>query len=424
MISVLLAPLKRFVDPRRPITYGIVQAGPDTDGGIPYIRPIDMDEHRGVIDPTNLRRTLPEIAAAYSRSTVRANDIVVSIGPSFGKTMIVGPELDGANLTQGTARVAPASGISSRYLYWALRSNLAVSYWESIVSGATFHALNLEPLTRTPVPRWPIHAQRAIGDFLDAETARIDRLIIKKRQMVNLLKERWEALVLRLLFGEETTRRFLTGQALSMPDTLEVRSLVDLTDRSVPIVYGILLPGPRLEEGVPYIGAGDVARGQLLLEHLPRTTREIASQYPRSRVRAGELVYAIRGTFGSVEQIPSGLDGINLSRDAARISPSSSVNARWLMYALKSELAQEQFRQKEVGATITGINIEDLKRIRLLVPPRVDQDKMVETVEFVQRIQWGLLHGLARQEILLRERRQSLITAAVTGQLEIPGVAA
>lgn len=210
MISVLLAPLKRFVDPRRPITYGIVQAGPDTDGGIPYIRPIDMDEHRGVIDPTNLRRTLPEIAAAYSRSTVRANDIVVSIGPSFGKTMIVGPELDGANLTQGTARVAPASGISSRYLYWALRSNLAVSYWESIVSGATFHALNLEPLTRTPVPRWPIHAQRAIGDFLDAETARIDRLIIKKRQMVNLLKERWEALVLRLLFGEETTRRFLT----------------------------------------------------------------------------------------------------------------------------------------------------------------------------------------------------------------------
>lgn len=115
-------PLKRLVDASRPITYGIVQAGADVYGGVPYIRPVDMSEHGGVVDPSELRTTSHEIAAQYRRSSVRCGDIVVSIGPSYGKTMVVPAELDGANLTQGTARVAPARDVDARYLRWSLRS--------------------------------------------------------------------------------------------------------------------------------------------------------------------------------------------------------------------------------------------------------------------------------------------------------------
>jgi type I restriction enzyme S subunit len=138
-----------------------------------------MTEHDGVLDVTQLRRTSPEIALAYKRSELKSGDVVVTIGPSYGKTMIVPPELAGANLTQGTARVAVASHISPRYIYWALQTRLASSFWEAAVDGATFRALNLEPLSKTPVPSWPRRSQMAIATYLDTETARIDALIEK-----------------------------------------------------------------------------------------------------------------------------------------------------------------------------------------------------------------------------------------------------
>ena len=60
--------LKRIVDPTRPVTYGIVQCGPDYPEGVPYIRPVDMGDEGGVRVEV-LQRTAPEIAAAYARST-------------------------------------------------------------------------------------------------------------------------------------------------------------------------------------------------------------------------------------------------------------------------------------------------------------------------------------------------------------------
>ena len=71
-----------------------------------YVGPSDMDGHRGFADPFALRTTSRAIADAYARSTVREGDLVVSIGPAFGKTMMVTRELYGVNLTQDTARIA------------------------------------------------------------------------------------------------------------------------------------------------------------------------------------------------------------------------------------------------------------------------------------------------------------------------------
>ena len=416
-MSVL--PLKRLVDPARPITYGIVQAGPDTEGGVPYIRPVDMVEHVGVPDPSLLLRTTREIAMTYQRSIVRPGDIVVSIGPSFGKTMIVPPELDGANLTQGTARVAVGGGADRNFLRWALQSTLAVDHWNGAVGGATFRALNLEPLARTPIPVLPIERQRAIADYLDRETARIDALIAAKKRMVELLQERWAAEVSDVMFPPWVADHVLSGGPGVDDAEWKLEKLLWLTNRRFPIAYGILLPGERLPEGVPYLGAGDVRPGRMNLAELPRTTQEIAAAYPRTRLSPGDLVYAIRGSFGAIEEVPPELDGANLSRDVARIVPGQSIAGRWLMYALKSELAQEQFRRREIGATITGINIEDLKTVRLAVPNLGEQMRAVQLLDDARSRHEQMLAVHRRQISLLTEHRQTLITAAVTGELDI-----
>src|SRR5262249_50032507 len=96
------------------ITYGIVQAGPHLYGGVPYIRTGDMAGDRLVAE--QMLRTSREIAARYQRSTVHAGEIVCAIRATVGKVLPVPPELDGANLTQGTARIAPKDEIDATFL--------------------------------------------------------------------------------------------------------------------------------------------------------------------------------------------------------------------------------------------------------------------------------------------------------------------
>jgi len=143
--------LKRVTDESRPITYGIVQAGPNVEGGVPYIRPADMHDEAGVRDLKSLLRTSEAIASSYGRSAIASGDLVCSIGPSFGKVMVVPEELTGGNLTQGTARVAISHKNSARFFFWAMRSPEAFQEWESSVGGATFRALNLGPLAEGSV---------------------------------------------------------------------------------------------------------------------------------------------------------------------------------------------------------------------------------------------------------------------------------
>ncbi len=87
------------------VTYGIVQAGEEFPGGVPYIRTGDIVG--GEIPTGRLRRTDPQIAARFTRSRVDSGDVVISIRATVGTTALVPVALQGANLTQGTARIAP-----------------------------------------------------------------------------------------------------------------------------------------------------------------------------------------------------------------------------------------------------------------------------------------------------------------------------
>ena len=126
------------------ITYGIVQAGAHVDGGVPYIRTGDMrgDE----IDVEKLLRTAPQVAKSYKRSAVWVGDIVFALRATVGKVLPVTVELDGANLTQGTAKISPKKSIDSNFLLWAMRSSQVQSAIRLEQKGTTFMEVTLGDL--------------------------------------------------------------------------------------------------------------------------------------------------------------------------------------------------------------------------------------------------------------------------------------
>jgi type I restriction enzyme S subunit len=136
---------------RNLITYGIVQAGPDTPGGIPYIRVSDMTDS-DTLSPDGMLRTSEEIAKKYRRSMVETGDIVIALRGPVGLTRFVPENLNGANLTQGTARVSVSPDNSSNYVFWALQSPLVKREYASHAKGSTFSEISLQALRMLPIP--------------------------------------------------------------------------------------------------------------------------------------------------------------------------------------------------------------------------------------------------------------------------------
>jgi type I restriction enzyme S subunit len=94
------------------------------------------------------------------------------------------------------------------------------------------------------------------------------------------------------------------------------------------------------------------------------------------------------------------------------------------MYALRSHVAQEQFLRREVGVAVTGINIGDLKQVRLPVPSLDQQEIIASVLDERSEGHNRLVACHEKQVQLLKDHHRALITAAVTGQFDIPGVAA
>jgi type I restriction enzyme S subunit len=299
--------------------------------------------------------------------------------------------------------------IEPRFLFWTLASTNAREWFATQATGVTRFGLRGQSIgdMRIRLPR--MTDQRGVADYLEGETKRIDALIEKKQRMITLAKERKTAVAEAVLWSDVRTE---------IP-------LMYAVQRHRPVMYGIVLPGPDVGEGgVPIVKGGDVTPERLVLQGLARTTAEIERPYARARLRAGDVLFAIRGGVGDAGIVTAELEGSNITQDVARVAPSEDFASDWLLHVLQSETFQRRAKALVRGATITGLNIRDLERVRIPWASRGRQDADLRTLSPIAAALHHLQRSLHRQIELLREHRQALITAAVTGQLDLSRAAA
>lgn len=414
--------LKYVVDPRRPITYGIVQCGPDYPGGVPYIRPADMTDEGGVEDLSLLLRTDPEIAAAYVRSTIAAGDLVISIGPSFGKVMAVPPELAGANLTQGTARVAVRPPANTRFVFWALRSTSCFQHWESSVGGATFRALNLGPLAETPMPMPTPQTQRAIADYLDRETARLDTLVAAKERVLGLLTEKRRALITRAVNRGLDPRTPLRDSGIPWLGEVPAHWTSTRLRFLGRFKGGTGFPHEEqglLNEDLPFFKVKDLSQSEQ--SSVLTDTDNSISYSTAERLRAfvfpaGTIVFAKVGAalllsrfrvLGSPGCIDNNMMGFMV--DEAVVARDFALTVMRLL----------NFAEVVNPGAVPSLNEEQIGDQPVTLPPPEEQQAIVACLRQETAQLDRLVEANARTIALLKERRAALIAAAVTGQLEV-----
>ena len=320
----------------------------------------------------------------------------------------------------------PRRGTGGEFLAYQIRTQQFVSIVDGSTYGAKMPRVNWEFMGGMPLSLPPEEEQTLITAFLDHEASKIDTLIAEQQNLIALLKEKRQAVishaVTKGLNPDVPVKNSGVEWLGQVPGHWHVSPLKWLTGPGRDIMYGIVLPGPNVEQGVPIVKGGDVRPVRLRKELLNRTTAEIEAPFARARLNPGDIVYSIRGSIGDAELVPEELRDANITQDVARISPHSEVCGRWLLFVMKSAPVFVQLEQRSLGAAVRGINIFDLKRALIPVPSGVEQEAIADFLERKTVMIDSLIAESEHAVALLTERRSALISAAVTGKIDVRGL--
>ncbi len=405
---------------RSPPCYGVLVPDFDPDG-VPMLKIMDLAS--GVPDRSALATISEKLSNEFQRTIVRQGDLVLSVVGTIGSVLVVPESLDGVNLSRALARLLPGEDLVPQWLVWVFSSENFTRFVDMICVGSAQRVLNMDDLRSFRAPFPPVDEQTVIATFLDHETAKIDALVSEQERLIGLLKEKRQAVISHAVIKGLDPSVPMKDSGVEwlgeVPAHWEVSQLRYVVREGTSITYGIVQAGPEVEDGVPYIRTSDMSGHALPLTGYPKTSPEIDASYARSKVRAGDLVISIRASVGKCLPVPPELDGANLTQGTAKIAPSSKALAVFMLPFIGSSPVQLYLDSKAKGATFKEITLETLRKTPFLVPPLAEQEEIGRWVEREEQQFKALVETAEQAQVLLKERRNALISAAVTGQIDV-----
>ena len=263
--------------------------------------------------------------------------------------------------------------------------------------------------------------QRAIAAFLDCETARIDGLVERKERLIELLQEKRTALITHAVTRGLDLNVPMKDSGVEwlgeIPAHWEVKRLKHLTPGTT---VGIVVTPSKyyVDEGVPCLRSLNVSGGAIDMENLVFISESANELHRKSKISCGDVVVVRTGQAGTAAVIPEALDGANCI-DLLIVRRSERVLSQFVYYYLNSHTAMSQATEQSVGAIQAHYNTSTLAR---LVVPEIPLDEQIRIVRYLDQAtrEIDALIAKVRQAIdLLKEFRTALVSAAVTGKIDV-----
>lgn len=315
-----------------------------------------------------------------------------------------------------------------RYLHYLLRSPRYVTGYLSISKGIRVNQWDLEPQyhSRMPVVLPPREEQRAVADFLDHETATIDSLVAEQEKLIALLKEKRQAVISHAVTKGLNPDAPMKDSGIEwlgeVPAHWKVRRLKHVCPE---LTVGIVVEPSKyyVPDGVPALRSLNIAPGKVTLDSLVFISEEANDLHAKSKLRAGDLVAVRSGQPGTTTVVPPELNGCNCIDLIIMRKPINS-NEWFLCWYLSSDVAVMQFSIGSGGAIQQHFNVGTAMDLVVPIPP-LDEQYLIVSFLSVEAEKIDALTAEAQGAIdLLKERRSALISAAVTGKIDIRGHAA
>ncbi len=388
--------------------------GPD-DVTQPYLRVANVqDGHLDLATITEIR-----VPKSLARSaTLKRGDVLMTEGgdlDKLGRGTVWDGEIENCLHQNHVFAVRPdPSKLLPEYLALVTQSSYARAYFESTGTKTTNLASTSSSKIRDfRIPLVGLEEQRQITDFLDAETARIDRLLDDQHRMIEVIEERRVALTSRLIYGRDWDRE-------KQDSTLPTVGLI-------PAGWDVVRIKTFMRETMELSNTGD--EELLTVSHLtgvtPRSEKDVnmfmaESMMGYKRCIPGDLV---------INTLWAWMGALGVSRYYGIVSPaygtyrmtSDAMDDRYLDLMVRTpEYVTEMTRfSKGVWTSRLRLYPESFLALRVPVPPRHEQQTIVERINTETSEQEQLKSKIRSFTMLLAERRQALITAAVTGGITV-----
>lgn len=312
--------------------------------------------------------------------------------------------------------------VDKRFGFYYLKSNEFQEFmFETLVNGSTNQIeLSRERMGAVSMPVPPLEEQRRIADFLDAETARIDKLNALRQRQLDVLEEKSTRRVYDTVRGTGFAGdRRLSG--LEWLGTVPAHWRVAAVSHYFEVELGKMLNQERAhgDHLRPYLRVANVQWGEIDVSELAMMDFPPREQ-ERYRLQAGDLLVNEGGSWPGRAAVWKGeIDEIYYQKALHRIRPRGGDLTWWLYFCLLTAERMNVFKVQGNSSTMTHLTREQLRPQRFPFPDVNEQEQAVKYLRGAEAKARAIRDLLLRQQATLAERRQALITAAVTGKFDV-----
>lgn len=389
-----------------------------------YVDISNVDPVEGI---QNIEEMTFEKSPSRARQIVQSGDVIVSTVRTYLRAIapIVDPP-ENLIVSTGFAVIRPNSNFDSGFAGYTLRG---LHFIESVVArskGVSYPAINASELVSLEIPLPPLPEQHAIAAFLDRETARLDALVAKKQRFIELLEEKRQALishaVTKGLDPDVETKDSGAEWIGKVPAGWEVIRLKNTI--CSPLQYGASESGEIYDPELPrYVRITDISEEGTLKEDTKKSIPiDIAGPYLLSY---GDILFARSGA--TVGKTFLYLDSWGLAAYAgylirARVN-QTILDPRYIGYFCRSSHYWDWISSAFIQATIQNISADKYANLMIPLPPIAEQRFIINYLNCETDKVKGLIRTIHDQVGKLREYRTALISAAVTGKIDVRGEA-
>ena len=324
---------------------------------------------------------------------------------------------------RGLCSLTSNSQMTQSFLWWVLPS---YKYQlDAISTGSTFEAVSAEQVSNLLFALPTYGEQAQIANFLNHETAQIDTLIDKQQTLIQLLKEKRQAVI------SHAVTKGLNPDA-PMKDS-DVEWLGEVPEHWVVTKLGFHTSKigsgktPRggaevyQEEGVLFLRSQNIYNDGLRIDKSESVfiSEIIHEEMSNTKVQGGDVLLNVTGgSIGRTCIVPDDFIEANVNQHVCIVRLPTSMSFV-IAFVLKSSLVKEQIDAIQTGGNREGLNFEQIAKFIICLPPEKERGSIVNYIECETKKIDNLLEQSSHAIQLMQERRTALISAAVTGKIDV-----
>lgn len=344
----------------------------------------DSEDPNDIAIPTFVPESMPGVVCGYHLSIIRPNSIAYGL-----------------------------------YIKRVFECGYARAYFATRSNGLTRYGLGTYALDNVFYPKPPEKEAKNIANFLDHETAKIDTLIEKQIQLIQMLKEKRQAVISRAATkGLNPNAKMRDSGIEWLGEIPEHWELPKLIYRTSAIGDG-LHSTPKYQDGTGYyfVNGNNLVDGQI---SVGLTAKEVPEEeYKKHSLPLDEntVLLSINGTIGNIARYDG--EKVILGKSAAYINCANGLLPEYLMFYLQSSALQRYFELEVTGTTIFNLSLSSIRKIKACIPPTNEQKEIAGYCANQKRVYGALITKANLAINLMQERRSALISVAVTGKIDI-----